>query len=119
VDPPGKAARRSQVNQAYFSAGKGLHITTFVEGRALQERRMHLSRKGRLSRHAIRQAMHFRLHLRHGKTMIAKGKAFHQAGIGHIISIAPSIPRERPRPRGAVSSRCGGYRLSLPEWMRG
>jgi 1-acyl-sn-glycerol-3-phosphate acyltransferase len=119
VDRGGNAAAAKQkVAEAERLLGKGLHITTFVEGTRSRDGRMLPFKKGPFYLAMETGAPCIPVSIYGTETLMAKGKFGIKPGTAHIIFHAPVNPGDYAT-RDELSQAVREIIASgLPEWMR-
>jgi 1-acyl-sn-glycerol-3-phosphate acyltransferase len=119
VDRTGnKASAQASVNAATRLLAKGLHITTFVEGRRSTDGRMQPFKKGPFYLAMQSGAPCIPVSIYGTETMMAKGSFAIKPGTAHIIFHAPLYPRDYATRDELSQAVRAAIASGLPEWMR-
>jgi len=120
VDRTGNAASaKASVNTATRLLAKGLHITTFVEGRRSRDGRMQPFKKGPFYLAIQSGAPCIPVSIYGTETMMAKGSFAIKPGTAHILFHAPLYPRDYATREELSEAVRAAIASGLPEWMRG
>jgi 1-acyl-sn-glycerol-3-phosphate acyltransferase len=119
VDRQGNAASaQASVNTATRLLAKGLHITTFVEGRRSDNGRMQPFKKGPFYLAMQSGAPCIPVSMYGTETLMAKGSFAIKPGTVHIIFHPPLYPRDYATREELSKAVRAVIASSLPEWMR-
>ena len=119
VDRTGnKASAEASVAAATRLLAKGLHITTFVEGRRSLEGRMQSFKKGPFYLAMQSGAPCIPVSIYGTETMMAKGSFAIKPGTAHIIFHAPVNPGDYATREDLSQAVRAAIASGLPEWMR-
>ena len=119
VDRLGNAASaQASVNTASQLLAKGLHITTFVEGKRSTDGRLQPFKKGPFYLAIQSGAPCIPVSIYGTETMMAKGSFAIKPGTAHIIFHAPLYPRDYSTREELSQAVRAAIASSLPEWMR-
>jgi 1-acyl-sn-glycerol-3-phosphate acyltransferase len=119
VDRTGnKASAETSVAAAEQLLKKGLHITTFVEGRRSRDGRMQPFKKGPFYLAMQSGAPCIPVSIYGTETMMAKGSFAIKPGTAHIIFHAPLYPRDYATREELSQAVRSVIASGLPEWMR-
>jgi len=119
VDRTGnKASAEASVAAATRLLAKGLHITTFVEGKRSADGRMQPFKKGPFYLAMQSGAPCIPVSIYGTETMMAKGSFAIKPGTAHIIFHAPLYPRDYATREELSEAVRAVIASSLPEWMR-
>ena len=119
VDRLGNAASaQASVNTASQLLAKGLHITTFVEGKRSTDGRLQPFKKGPFYLAIQSGAPCIPVSIYGTETMMAKGSFAIKPGTAHIIFHAPLYPRDYSTREELSQAVPAAIASSLPEWMR-
>ena len=119
VDRTGnKASAEASVAAATRLLAKGLHITTFVEGRRSTDGRMQPFKKGPFYLAMQSGAPCIPVSIYGTETMMAKGSFAIKPGTAHILFHAPLYPRDYATRDELSQAVRAAIASGLPEWMR-
>ena len=119
VDRTGnKASAEASVAAATQLLAKGLHITTFVEGRRSTDGRMQPFKKGPFYLAMQSGAPCIPVSIYGTETMMAKGSFAIKPGTAHILFHAPLYPRDYATRDELSQAVRAAIASGLPEWMR-
>ncbi|MGD0680954.1 MAG: lysophospholipid acyltransferase family protein [Terracidiphilus sp.] len=119
VDRTGnKASAEASVTTATRLLAKGLHITTFIEGRRSTDGRMQPFKKGPFYLAMQSGAPCIPVSIYGTETMMARGSFAIKPGVAHIIFHAPLYPRDYATREELSAAVRAVIASSLPEWMR-
>jgi 1-acyl-sn-glycerol-3-phosphate acyltransferase len=119
VDRTGKrTSAEASVAQAGRLLAKGLHITTFVEGRRSGDGRMQPFKKGPFYLAMQTSAPCIPVSIYGTETMMARGSFAIKPGTAHIIFHAPLYPRDYATREELSEAVRAIIASGLPEWMR-
>ncbi|MGA3161397.1 MAG: lysophospholipid acyltransferase family protein [Terracidiphilus sp.] len=119
VERQGNAASaKESVNMATRLLAKGLHITTFVEGRRSDDGRMQPFKKGPFYLAMQSGAPCIPVSMYGTETLMAKGSFAIKPGTVHIIFHPPLYPRDYATREELSQAVRAVIASGLPEWMR-
>ena len=119
VDRTGnKASAEASVAAAAQLLAKGLHVTTFVEGRRSTDGRMQPFKKGPFYLAMQSGAPCVPVSIYGTETMMARGSFAIKPGTAHIIFHAPLYPRDYATREELSAAVRASIASGLPEWMR-
>jgi 1-acyl-sn-glycerol-3-phosphate acyltransferase len=119
VDRTGNAASaQASVAEATRLLAKGLHITTFVEGRRSKDGRMQPFKKGPFYLAMGSGAPCIPVSIYGTETMMAKGSFAIKPGTAHIVFHAPVYPSDYATREELSQAVRTVIASGLPEWMR-
>jgi 1-acyl-sn-glycerol-3-phosphate acyltransferase len=98
--------------------GKGIHITTFVEGTRSKDGRMLPFKKGPFYLAFETGAPCIPVSIYGTETMMAKGSFAIKPGTAHIVFHAPIYPRDFATREELLAAVRAAIASGLPEWMR-
>jgi 1-acyl-sn-glycerol-3-phosphate acyltransferase len=120
VDRTGSASRAQEsVAEAKRILAKGLHITTFVEGRRSEDGRLLPFKKGPFYLAMETGAPCIPVSIYGTEALMAKGSFAIKAGIVHFIFHPPIYPRDFETRDELMAAVRVAIASGLPEWMRG
>ena len=110
---------RQSVRAAQRVLGKGIHITTFVEGTRSADGRLLPFKKGPfyLAMHSGAPCIPVSIH--GTEAMMRKGHLRIRRGTAHIVFHPPIYPRDYPTREKLMQAVRASINSGLPEWMRG
>ncbi len=119
VDRTGnEVSAKASVAEAVRLLAKGLHITTFVEGRRSNDGRMQPFKKGPFYLAMLSGAPCIPVSIYGTETMMARGSFAIKPGTAHIIFHAPLYPRDYASREELSQAVRAVIASGLPEWMR-
>jgi 1-acyl-sn-glycerol-3-phosphate acyltransferase len=120
VERTGSAARAQEsVAAAKSLLDKGIHITTFVEGKRSSDGRLLPFKKGPFYLAMQTGAPCIPVSIYGTETMMAKGSLRLKPGTAHIVFHAPIDPGDYSTREELSAAVRAAIASSLPEWMRG
>jgi len=119
VDRTGNAAIAQQsVNAAHRLIDKGVHITTFVEGKRSQDGRLLPFKKGPFYLAMQTGAPCIPVSIYGTEALMSKGSFGIKPGTVHFVFHAPIYPRDFETREDLMEAVRASIAAGLPEWMR-
>lgn len=120
VDRTGnKESAQQSIAEAGRLLGKGIHITTFVEGTRSKDGRLLPFKKGPFYLAMQTGAPCIPVSIYGTESLMAKGSQRIRPGVAHIVFHPPVLPADFATREELSEAVRGAIASGLPEWMRG
>ena len=111
-------AAQESTERAKAALGKGLHITTFVEGTRSRDGRLLPFKKGPFFLAVESGAPCIPISISGTETMMRKGSLRIRPGVARVVFHAPVLPADFPDREQLMAAVRESIASGLPEWMR-